>query len=815
MIERKLPPPEQYDEPPTDDQSQIDMPEDELNEDGSMDVDMDEGNEPDGAVQFDSNLAEHMDEEDLGSLSDELTECYEADKVSRAEWEETYIRGLDLLGVKMEDRTRPWPGACGVYHPVLAEAAIRYEAQTIMELFPPQGPAKSKIIGPETEETFSQAQRVEAELNHTLVDRMCDYRDETESLLFRQALAGSAFKKVYYNSATQLPAAKFVPAEDLVVPYGECDLRTAERFTQIDRITANELKRRQVSGFYRDIDIDDPSPLVNKVDEKEAELTGIKKNFQNDERYTILEMHVNLDLDDFPDEDKEGEPTGLALPYIVTIEESSKKILAVYRNWKEKDPLKCKRDYFVHYKYLPGLGFYGFGLIHILGGLTASSTSILRQLVDAGTLSNLPGGLKSRGLRIKGDDSPIRPGEFRDVDVASGTVKDSISFLPYKEPSMVLYQLLGNVVDEARRIGSVADMDIGDSNQEAPVGTTLALMERALKVMSAVQARTHAAVAQELRLIAKVIADYMPPQYDYDVGGNFNRQQDFQETDVIPVSDPGATTMSQRVVQYQAVIQLASQNPQIYDMRRLNLDMLNVLGIKDAASLVPDPGNIPPTDPVTENMNILKGSPVKAYSYQDQQAHMAVHMAMLQDPKITSMVGQSPQAGQMQQAMAAHMAEHLAFAYRQGIEEKLGTSLPPPDQPMPPDLEVQVSRLVAQAAPKLLAQHQDEAAQQQAQQTMQDPLVQLQMDELALKRQSAQDKADLERQKINLEAQKADQQAKVDMTRIEVQAGLEGTKLGIDSAAKQAQVAVQQMQVNAGIEQAKIQASSRPKGNNQ
>lgn len=795
MIERKLPPPLQLDQnPQAQEPMQVDIPDDELNEDGSMDINLDDDEESQQDVPFDANLAEHIDDSVLSELADDLCTSFEADCTSRGEWVQTYVDGLDLLGVKMEDRTKPWPGACGVYHPLLAEAAIRFEAQTIMEMFPPQGPAKSKIIGPETPETFAQALRVEGELNHILVDEMTDYRDETESLLFRMSLAGSGFKKIYYNPVNKLPAAKFVPAEDLIVAYGESDLRTCDRFTQVDRITPNELKRRQVAGFYRDVDIEEAAPVVDRIQEKESELTGIKKPYSSDERHVILEIHVNLELDGYPDKDQEGEETGLALPYIISIDQSSKKVLAVYRNWKEDDPLKGKRDYFVHYKYLPGLGFYGFGLIHIVGGLAKSSTSILRQLVDAGTLSNLPGGLKSRGLRIKGDDKPIQPGEFRDVDVASGTVRDSISFLPYKEPSMVLYQLLGNIVDEGRRVGSIADMDIGDSNQEAPVGTTLALMERALKVMSAVQARCHSALQQELRLISKVIADYMPPDYDYDTGGKFNRQQDFQETDVIPVSDPGATTMSQRVVQYQAVIQLASQNPQIYDMRRLNLDMLNVLGIKDAEALVPDPGDIKPADPVTENMNILKGSPVKAFMYQDHEAHMAVHMAMLQDPKMTALVGQSPQAAVMQQAMAAHMADHLAFAYRQGIEEKLGASLPPPDQPMPPELEVQVSRLVAQAAPKLLAQHQQEAAQAQVQQTLQDPLVQIQLDDQAIKRTQIANKDEIDRARLKLDADKADQRAAIDMTRIEVQAKLDGVKIGVDAAAKKAEVGVQQLQ---------------------
>ena len=756
----------------------VDSANTEENEDGSMTIDFGEDKAHDLILPFDGNLAEALGDGVLNTLSCDLIEAFDSDKASRQEWERTYVDGMDLLGISMEDRTRPWPGACGVYHPVLAEAVVRFEAQAIMEMFPPQGPAKTSIVGEETPERIAQAQRVQTELNYLLTKKMTDYRDETESLLFRLPLAGSAFRKVYYDPTLKRPSAKFVPAEDFVVAYGESDLCTAGRYTHIDRISANDLRKRQVSGFYRDVDLSDPVMNSDEIQDKMDELSGVRPGSLTEDRYTVLEMHVELDLEGFEDIGADGEPTGIALPYIVSIEKDSGKVLAIYRNWVEKDPLKEKRSYFVHYKYLPGLGFYGFGLIHLVGGLAKSSTSILRQLVDAGTLSNLPGGLKSRGLRIKGDDSPIRPGEFRDVDVASGNIRDSIQFIPYKEPSMVLYQLLGNIVDEARRVGSIADLEVGDMKQEAPVGTTLALMERALKVMSAVQARNHHSLEQELQLISHVITTYMPPVYEYDVGGNFNRQQDFDGVNIMPVSDPGATTMSQRVVQYQAVIQLASQNPQIYDMRKLNLDMLNVLGIKDANSLIPDPSQIPPTDPMTENMMILKGSPVKAYQTQDQAAHMEVHMAFLQDPKIKAMVGQSPQAGMMEQAMAAHMADHLAFAYRSQIEEQLGASLPPMGQPLPPDLEVQISRLVAQAAPQLLAEHQTDAAQQQAQQTAQDPLVQLQQAELALKQLEIEQKGKLDAAKLSLEALKIGQKAHESEQKLKASTAIAGAKLG-------------------------------------
>lgn len=727
---------------------------------------------------FDGNLAEYMEEGSLRTLSMELLRLYESDESTREEWKLTYMNGLDLLGISYDDRTKPWPGACGVYHPVLAEAVVRFEAQAIMEIFPPQGPAKTKIQGEETPERIAQAQRVQTELNYLLTKKMTDYRDETESLLFRLPLAGSAFRKVYYNTVTGRPEAKFVPAENFVVSYGETDLRSCGRYTYIDQVSVNEVKKRKASGFYRDIDLADPIPEKDDIENKNDELTGIRPANQDDDRYTILEMHVDWDLEEFEDLDEGGEETGIGLPYIVSLDKMSGKILAIYRNWKEDDKTKQKKSYFVHYKYLPGLGFYGFGLIHLVGGLAKSSTSILRQLVDAGTLSNLPGGLKSRGLRIKGDDSPIRPGEFRDVDVPAGKIQDSIAFLPYKEPSAVLYQLLGNIVDEARRVGSIADLEVGDMKQEAPVGTTLALMERALKVMSAVQARNHFSLEQELGLIAEVVTNYMPPEYDYDVGGSFDRRQDFAGVDIIPVSDPGATTMSQRVVQYQAVIQLASQNPQLYDMRKLNLDMLNVLGIKDATSLVPDPAEIPPADPVTENQNILKGSPVKAFQAQDHKAHIAVHMAFAQDPKILAMVGQSPQASMIQGAMSAHIADHMGFEYRQQIEDALGTQLPPMGQQLPPDVENQLSGLVAQAAKQVNAQNTQEQAQQQAAQTTADPLVQLQQRELDIKQSEVELKGQIAKAELMLKGLQADQKNQMESKRLDTQKEIAGAQLG-------------------------------------
>ena len=732
---------------------------------------------------FTDNLAEVMEDGDLQKVGSDLTSLYDTDLESRKGWEDAYKAGMDLLGIKVEDRTKPWPGACGVYHPVLMEAVVRFQAQAMMELFPPQGPAKTKIIGLETPETQAQADRVKNELNHILVEDMEDYRDETETLLFRLALAGSAFRKTYYDPISKIPCAKFVPAEDLVVNYGESNLRTASRITYVDKISSNEMKKRMASGFYRDVELDKPT-LTSKdsISAKEDDITGMRASGDPD-RYTVLEIHTYYDVDASDDsDDEEDEEHEVALPYIIHIEEASGKVLAIYRNWDQNDPQKAKKNYFTHYKYVPGMGFYGFGLIHIIGGLAKSGTGILRQLVDAGTLSNLPGGLKSRGLRIKGDDSPIRPGEFRDVDVMGGDIAKNITFLPYKEPSAVLYQLLGNIVDEARRVGSIADMNVGDMKQEAPVGTTLALMERAMKVMSAVQARCHASLQQELRLIANIVKNFMGPQYSYSQSGQFNRSQDFGSVDIVPVSDPGATTMSQRVVQYQAVIQLAAQNPQIYDMRKLNLDMLNVLGIKDAQSLIPDPSNIPMADPVSENMSILKGSPAKAYQTQDHESHIQVHMAFVNDPSIKQFVSQTPQAATAVQAMYAHIAEHMAYKYRNDIEKQMGTELPPLGQQLPPDVENHLSALVAQAAEQVLEQSKTKEQQAQNLQAQQDPMIQLQQRELDLKEMALKQKAGEASAKIQLAAHDADQKAALQASQIAAQYGANADRAKLDKA---------------------------------
>ncbi len=756
-----------------------------MDEDGGMTIDFSpEASELMG-VQHDSNLVEFMGQADLDALSSELVSQFEADRNSRADWEDAYIRGLDLLGLKFEDRSTPWEGACGVFHPMLSEAVIRFQAQTIQEIYPASGPVKTSIVGKITDDKTKQAHRVENYLNYLITQRMTEYRTETEKLLFSLPIAGSAFRKVYFDPNMDRPCAMFVPAEDFVVSYGASDLTTCERATHIMKKTSNEIRKLQVAGFYSDIDLPPPAPDISEIQQKYNRLTGDSENYEFDNRHVLLEMHVDIDLIGFEDADR-GEPTGIALPYVVTIDKSSRTILAVRRNWYEDDPKKLKRDHYVHYQYLPGLGFYGFGLVHMIGGLSKSATSLLRQLVDAGTLANLPGGLKSRGLRIKGDDTPIMPGEFRDVDVPGGAIRDNISFLPYKEPSNVLYQLLGDIVQEGRRFASAADVKASDINGEAPVGTTLAVLEREMKVMSAVQARVHAAVSRELGILTEIVRDYGPGVYPYDIDDGQVMIEDFDDrVDIIPVSDPNAGTMAQRIMQYQAALQLAASAPQMYDMPLLHRQMLDVLGIQDADKIVPTEDDLKPTDPVTENMNILNGEPVKAFIYQDHEAHIQVHMAAMQDPEIQKLATKAPNAKAMQAAMSAHVAEHVAFAYRAKIERELGVELPGPDEKLPEDIELRISRLVAPAADqvtgkaKMMAQAEQNAKQQQ------DPIVQMQQRELAIKEQEAMAKAQTEMAKIQVDLEKSQNKSMLDLQKMEQQERIESARLASKMATQQ------------------------------
>ena len=730
---------------------------------------------------FDDNLAEYIDDKVMNQIVGDLIGDYDDDVSSRRDWMQTYVDGLELLGMKIEERTDPWAGACGVYHPLLSEALVKFQAETIMEIMPASGPVKTEIIGKDTPEKRDAAIRVQADMNYQITDVMTEYRPETERMLWGLGLCGNAFKKVYYDPSLERQVSIFIPAEDVVVPYGAANLETAERVTHVMRKTENEVRKLQVAGFYLDVDLGEPNNTMDEVEKKIAEKQGFRAT--SDDRYKLLEMHVNLDLEGYEHEDKDG-PTGIALPYVVTIEKGSNKVLSIRRNWNEDDKTHQKRQHFVHYGYVPGFGFYCFGLIHLVGAFAKSSTSLIRQLVDAGTLSNLPGGFKTRGLRVKGDDTPIAPAEFRDVDVPSGTIKDNIMTLPYKEPSQVLQSLLGTIVEEGRRFAGAADIQISDMSANSPVGTTLAILERTMKVMSAVQARIHYSLKQELRLLKKIIADYTPEEYSYEpeLGDRQAKKSDYDMVDVIPVSDPNAATLSQKVVQYQAVIQLAQTAPQIYDMKYLHRQMLDVLGIKNADKLVKLEDDEKPLDPISENMNAVSGKPMKAFIYQDHDAHIAAHQAFMTDPVVTKTIGQNPQANQIMAALQAHMAEHLGFQYRSQIEKQMGVTMPAPDKPLPEQVEVELSRLVAMASQQLLKIHQGEAAQAQAAAQQQDPIVQMQQADQKLKeaevqRKSAKDVADNQYRMTALEAKTASEDAaltaKTNMEQMKLQADAE------------------------------------------
>jgi hypothetical protein len=780
---------------------------------GGMPILRIEEDEEESDEDFSANLAEYISEQTLQTLASELTSDFDDDVSSRKDWMQTYVDGLELLGMKLEERTEPWEGACGVYHPLLSEALVKFQSETMMETFPAAGPVKIEIIGRETPEKKDAAERVKEDMNYQLTDVMKEYRPEHERMLWGLGLSGNAFKKVYYDPSLERQASIFVPAEDIVVPYGASNLETSERVTHVMRKSKNELIKLQVAGFYRDIDLGDPVNVMDEVEKKIAEKMGFRAT--TDDRFKILEMHVHLDLPGYEHKDDDGKPTGIALPYVVTIEKGTNNVLAIRRNWEPTDDTHAKRNHFVHYGYIPGFGFYCFGLIHLIGAFAKSGTSILRQLVDAGTLANLPGGFKTRGLRVKGDDTPIAPGEFRDVDVPSGTMRDNILPLPYKEPSQTLFALMNQIIDEGRRFAAAADMKVSDMSANSPVGTTLAILERTLKVMSAVQARIHYAMKQEFRLLKKIIADYTPDEYSYEPieGSRRAKKSDYDQVNVIPVSDPNAATMSQKVVQYQAALQLAQTAPQLYDLPLLHRQMLDVLGIKNYAKLVPTQDDKKPVDPVTENMNMLNMKPVKAFLYQDHQAHIAVHMSAMQDPKIMQIVGQSPTAQAIGAAMAAHISEHIAYEYRKQMEMRMGMELPPDNEQyeeegIPEALEVRISQLAAQAAQQMLQQNQQEAQAQQNAQAAQDPLVQMQQMELQLKQADLQ----LKQQKLQIDAAAKADQIRVEESRIESQkeiAGmqvgakiakdkadleakmeLEGLKLGTDIAHKRAQLNV-------------------------
>lgn len=742
--------------------------------------------EPDAGEDdtFNENLADTLDEGMLTELAGDLLGEFDEDISSRKDWMETYVEGLELLGMKVEDRTEPWPGACGVYHPLLSEALVKFQAETMMETFPAQGPVRTQIIGKETPEKRDAAQRVQEDMNYQLTDVMIEYRPEHERMLWGLGLSGNAFKKVYFDPSLGRQASMYVTAEDVVVPYGASNLETAERVTHVMRKTPNELRKLQASGFYRDVELPEPTDTLDEVEKKIAEKMGFRAS--SDDRYKLLEMHVDLVIEDDEYAKDEAE-AGIAVPYVVTIDKGTQTVLSIRRNWEPDDEAKAKRNHFVHYAYVPGFGFYAFGLIHLIGAFAKSGTSLIRQLVDAGTLSNLPGGFKTKGLRVKGDDTPIAPAEWRDVDVASGTMRDNIMPLPYKEPSATLFQLLGTIVEEGRKFAGAADMKVSDMSAQAPVGTTLAILERTLKMMSAVQARVHYSMKQEFRLLKAIIAAYTPATYSYEPeeGSRKAKKSDYDNVEVLPVSDPNAATMAQKIVQYQAVIQLAQGAPQIYDLPYLHRQMLEVLGIKNAQKLVPlkDDDDMKPRDPVSENMDVLNGKPIKAFMYQDHQAHITVHMSAMQDPKLQQIIGQNPNAQAMQAAMMAHINEHVAFEYRRQVEEQAGVPLPLPGAEITPEIEKQLSQLMAQASQQLLQKDQMEAQQQQNQQMAQDPMVQMQMQELQIKAKEVE----LKEKKLMIDAAEKNDRIELEQQRIAAQkeiAGLQvGAKIATDKAA--------------------------------
>ena len=735
-----------------------------------------------GEEDFNENLADVLDEGVIQSLADDLYEDIDNDIASRKDWETMYKDGITLLGLKFEERMEPWEGACGVFHPMITEAVVRFQSDTIMETFPAKGPVRTQIVGKETPEKKEAAVRVEEDMNYQLTEKMPEYRSEHEKMLWNLPSAGSAFKKVYYDPSLERQVSIFIPAEDVILPYGISEINTCHRITHVMRKNKNDLLKLMNAGFYKEVELGEPSKFTSDIQERKDKETGFSASY--DDRFEIYESHVDLDIPGYEDLDEDDEPTGIALPYVVTMIRGTNEVLAIRRNWKEEDPLKLKRHHFVHYQYIPGYGAYGFGLFHLIGGYAKSATSIMRQLVDAGTLANLPGGLKSRGLRIKGDDTPISPGEFRDVDVGSGTIRDNILPLPYKEPSMVLSGLMDKIVEEGRRFAATSDMKIADMSNQAPVGTTLAILERTLKVMSAVQARVHFSMKQELQLLAAIIRDYTDDKYTYEPedGTARAKKADYSNVEVLPVSDPNAATLSQRVVQYQAVIQLAQMAPQIYNLPVLHRQMLEVLGIKHANKLVPLEEDQKPKDPVTENQNVLKGKPLKAFPYQDHEAHIKVHQMAMQDPIVQQLIGQNPMAQSLQSAMQAHVAEHVGYAYRNKIEIALGVALPNSEDELPDEMEKEISRLMAEAAPQVLAESQAMAAQQQAQQNAQDPILQMQMQELELKKQELQLKA----QKLQIDGAAKMDELGMKKQEIEAKAQLEMVKLSQNAMNKRA-----------------------------
>ena len=703
---------------------------------------------------FFANLTEEMEDEELGELSSELISSYKDDLESRQDWLEQYTNGLDLLGIKTDDREEPFRGASGVYHPLIAESATQFQAGAYKELLPPGGPTQTRIIGEETEEVIAQAERVRNYMNFMVLDVMEEFDPETDQMLFYLPLSGSTFKKTYFDPTLNRPVSKFVMPDDLVVSYTESSLASSPRFTHVVNMNLNDVRKLQVSGFYRDIELfPDDTDDVDDAKDKIQELTGFRRNIQGADSVTLLEMHVDLDLPGYEDKDEDGEETGIAIPYIVTIHEESNEILAIRRNYRQDDLKKSKIRYFTHYKFLPGLGFYGFGLIHMIGGLTKSATSILRQLIDAGTLANLPAGFKARGLRVRDEDLPLQPGEFRDVDAPGSSIREAIMPLPYKEPSATLLQMLGVLIESGRRFASVTDINVGEGSQANPVGTTIALLEQGTKVLSAIHKRLHYAQRQELRILAEVIKNYLPPEYPYRVPGGIDsgvKVDDFDDRiDILPVSDPAMFSMSQRVTLAQTQLQLAQSAPQLHDLHEAYRRMYGALGIQNIDKILPPKDEASPKDPVSENMDALTGKPLKAFESQNHDAHVATHSAFLQDPNVQK------NAIAMQSLMA-HMQEHLAMKYKQQVEQILGTQLPAEGQVLPPEQEAMLAQATAQATQQI-----SQMAQQAAGTGPSDPIVMLKQQELQIQQQEVQRKAMADQARNQLEAAKLQQQAEL------------------------------------------------------
>ena len=774
-------------------------------EDAAMVIEIDETEEQHGDNLLETVFATEDGKKRIGGLAEELITQFDEDKRSREKWEKTYREGLKLLGLQTEERTEPWEGACGVVHPLLTEAVVRFQSEAITETFPAHGPVKTQLLGKQTPDRLASAERVKEDMNWRLTDEMPEYRTEHERLLWSLPIAGSAFKKVYFDESRGRQVSMFVPAEDVVVNYGASDLHEAERITHHMRRSKNWLERMIESGTYIDEEIGEPAVSQEETQTAKDDVLGV--NGANSEQYDVLEMLVDLSVEPTPDGEDEQ---SYGWPYVVTINKSTTKLMSIRRNWHETDPRKIKRQHFVHYSYITGFGFYGFGLLHLVGNHADAGTKLLRQLVDAGTLANLPGGYKTRGMRIKDDQTPHRPGEFKDADVASGVLKDNIMTLPYKEPSQTLFNLLQSIVEDGRKTANISDAAFSDANQNAPVGTTLALIERQLKTLSAVQARVHAAMRIEFKLIKELVKDNGEREYPYDADPDkMTKDEDYATVEIIPVSDPNATTMGVRIAQYQAAFDLAGKAPQLYDQAFLHREMLQTLGIKNVNKIVPMPDDQKPRDPVSENMAILMSKPVKAFLQQDHQSHIMVHQSFMQDPKIGMLLGQNPNAQVMFNSMQAHIAEHAAYAYRAQVQQAMGVELPDPNENMDPQAEYSLAGLLAQAANTVAAQNKNEQAQAQAQQQAQDPLVQMQKEELALKGREVtvkEDKQKLEREIAAAEGKLTPQQQQPDPQQIVAAQALQATtqqklqhtqqkhQLSLGQAQRQQQIAAAQAQ---------------------